>query len=92
MSQTPGEQDDTESRATDDNSSPAKSANNGAGIYGAVGIGFEFLATICVGGAIGWYLDRRLNTFPWLMVGGICVGFAAGLVVMIRAGRQAFKD
>jgi F0F1-type ATP synthase assembly protein I len=61
-------------------------------MYGLVGIGIEFLATICFGAAIGWYLDRRMNTFPWLMLCGAGVGLAAGLVMMIRAGRQAFKD
>lgn len=52
----------------------------------------EFVATICVGGAIGWYLDRRMNSSPWLMIGGLGVGFATGLVMLIRAGRNAFKD
>lgn len=56
------------------------------------GIGLEFLTTIGVMGALGWYLDRRWNTFPWLMVAGIAIGFAAGLMIMIRSARQAFKD
>ncbi|HXE51856.1 MAG TPA: AtpZ/AtpI family protein [Tepidisphaeraceae bacterium] len=60
--------------------------------WGLIGIGFEFLATICVMGAIGWYLDRRWNTFPWLLIAGCAVGFAGGLMMMIRAARQAFKD
>ena len=57
-----------------------------------VGIGLEFVATICVMAAIGWYLDRRWHTSPWLMVAGCVVGFAGGLVVMIRSGIRAFKD
>lgn len=72
-------------------SESAGSVPNG-GMYALVGIGFEFAITICVVAAIGWYLDRRLNTFPWLLVAGAAVGFAAGLIRMIRAGHRAFKD
>ncbi|HEY2587704.1 MAG TPA: AtpZ/AtpI family protein [Tepidisphaeraceae bacterium] len=69
-------------------------ANGGGPIraYGLLGIGFEFLASICVFGAIGWWVDRRLNTFPWLTLAGGALGFAAGLTLLIRAARSAFKD
>lgn len=60
--------------------------------YALIGIGFEFLAAICLCGAVGWWLDRRTNTFPWLTLAGAAVGFAAGLMLLIRAARDAFKD
>jgi putative F0F1-ATPase subunit (Ca2+/Mg2+ transporter) len=60
--------------------------------YGLVGIGFEFVAAICLFGAIGWWVDRRLNTFPWLTLVGGALGFAAGLTMLIRAAHSAFKD
>lgn len=60
--------------------------------YGLLGIGFEFLASICVFGAIGWWVDHRLNTFPWLTLTGGALGFAVGLTMLIRAARSAFKD
>ena len=63
-----------------------------AGWYALIGIGFEFLAAICLMGAIGFYLDRRLGTSPWLLIVGGAVGFAAGLTLVIRAGLGAFKD
>jgi len=63
-----------------------------AGWYSLVGIGFEFLAAICLMGAIGFYLDRRLGTSPWLLIVGGAVGFAGGLAMVIRAGLGAFKD
>ena len=62
------------------------------GWYGLLGIGFEFLASVCVFGAIGWWADARLKTLPWLTIAGAAVGFAAGLTLMIRAARGAFKD
>lgn len=60
--------------------------------FALVGIGFEFVAAICVCGAIGFWADRRWNTFPWLMIAGGVVGFASGLTMIVRAGHNAFKD
>jgi F0F1-type ATP synthase assembly protein I len=60
--------------------------------FAMIGIGFEFLAAIVVMGAVGWWLDRKLGTSPWLLLAGGAVGFAAGLTLMIRAASGAFKD
>lgn len=62
------------------------------GWYALLGIGFEFLAAICLMGAIGWWLDNRLRMFPWLTIIGGAVGFGAGLMILIRAANRAFKD
>lgn len=70
----------------------AKRDQGVAGWYGLIGIGFEFLAAICLVGGIGFYLDRRLGTSPWLLIVGGAVGFAIGLTMVIRAGLGAFKD
>ena len=59
--------------------------------YALTGIGLEFLATICAAGALGWWLDSRWHTFPWLTIAGIAVGFAAGLTLMIRAANRSFR-
>jgi F0F1-type ATP synthase assembly protein I len=70
-----------------------ESENDGvAGWVALVGIGFEFLATVGLIGAAGWWADRRMNTFPWLTLVGGAVGFAAGLLMMVRAAKNAFKD
>ena len=61
------------------------------GWYALTGIGLEFLATICVVGAVGWWLDGRWHTFPWLTIAGIAVGFAAGLTLMIKAANRSFR-
>lgn len=75
-----------------DGPSEPRTSDGAAGGFGLVGIGFEFLATICLLGAVGWWADRRWNTFPWLMIAGGAVGFAAGLAMIVRAGKSAFKD
>ena len=45
----------------------------------------EFVAGILVGAAIGWLLDRWFGTAPWGMVMLLLLGFAGGILNMIRA-------
>jgi hypothetical protein len=79
-----------------DNRPPGPARDPGGGgppaWMGLMGMGFEFLACFCVVGGIGWLIDRRLHSFPWLTLIGAAVGFAVGLTVLIRAGKNAFKD
>ncbi len=49
----------------------------------------ELIAGVGVGGLIGWALDRLLGTAPWLMVLFVALGFAAGLLNVIRAAQKA---
>jgi ATP synthase protein I len=57
-----------------------------------VGIGFEFIAAVLVFAALGWWLDGRLGTEPWLMVAGVALGFGVGLWLMIQAAMKTFHD
>jgi ATP synthase protein I len=45
----------------------------------------EFVAGILVGAGIGWLLDRGLGTSPWGMIVFLLLGFAAGVLNMMRA-------
>ena len=45
----------------------------------------EFVAGILIGAAIGWLLDRWLGTSPWGMIVLLLLGFAAGVLNMMRA-------
>jgi ATP synthase protein I len=45
----------------------------------------EFVAGILVGAAVGWLLDRWLGTSPWGMIVLLLLGFAAGVLNMMRA-------
>ena len=56
------------------------------------GIGFEFIVAILMFGALGWWLDGRWGTGPWLLITGGGVGFAIGLWMMIRTARRSFHD
>ncbi len=54
---------------------------------------FRFVAELVVGvgagGFIGWVLDRFLGTAPWLLVLFVALGFAAGMLNVIRAAQKA---
>ncbi len=56
--------------------------------YGSIGIEFAAAIVLCV--LLGWWLDNRWHTAPWLTLAGLALGFSAGLYRMIRmlnAGR-----
>ena len=42
-------------------------------------LGFELAAPVVVGLFAGYFLDRWLNTQPWLMMLGVMAGFLYGL-------------
>ncbi len=47
-------------------------------------IGGMLVAPILGFGAIGYYLDRRLSTSPWLLLGGLILGMIGGFASFIR--------
>lgn len=61
------------------------------------GIGFMLVALVVLFTAAGYWLDKWLDTTPWLMVAGVFVGFGLGFtyLVLILSGdksrRQARK-
>lgn len=45
----------------------------------------EFIAGVIVGGGIGWFLDKWLETMPLFLIIFLGLGTAAGVVNIIRA-------
>jgi len=45
----------------------------------------ELIAGVVVGAAIGWLLDRWLGISPWGFIVFLLLGFAAGLLNMLRS-------
>lgn len=56
------------------------------------GLGLQFALTMAVLGALGWWLDSKFGTLPWLMVAGILIGAIGGMVRIVKAvpGSQSF--
>jgi ATP synthase protein I len=44
----------------------------------------NLVAAILIFLAIGWFLDRRLNTSPWLLLLGIIIGSILGFYQLVR--------
>ena len=61
----------------------------------AMGMGFsiaaQFVVGVAAGGMLGYFLDRWLGSAPWLMVLFLTLGFAAGLMNVIRTARGMQK-
>ncbi len=49
------------------------------------GFSTELVAGVLVGAALGWLADRLLGTSPWGMIVLLLLGFAAGVLNVMRA-------
>ena len=60
--------------------------------FGAIStLGMEFAVAVALGVGAGYWLDRRFHSFPWMMVAGMCAGFALGLYILIKVARRMEK-
>jgi F0F1-type ATP synthase assembly protein I len=56
-----------------------------------MGLGFQLVAAVVAFGALGWWLDRTLHTDPWLLVIGLMLGAAGGMISFIRTALRSNK-
>jgi ATP synthase protein I len=54
-----------------------------------LGLSSVLVAGVLVGAGIGWALDRVLGISPWGLIVFLLLGFAAGVVNVIRAAGVA---
>jgi len=52
----------------------------------------ELVAGLVVGGGIGWFLDRWLDTKPAMLLIFFALGAAAGMLNVIRAAKEMNRD
>jgi F0F1-type ATP synthase assembly protein I len=60
--------------------------------HAMTGMGLEFITAVALLGGVGWWLDKRWNTSPWLLIAGVGLGFAVGLYRMIVTAKKMFRD
>ena len=74
-----------ESRAARQTSapSPIEAPRQGFGL--AVRLGADFVAGVVVGAALGWGVDRLFRTSPWGLIVFLLLGFAAGILSIMRS-------
>lgn len=69
------------------------SASSDTGWGAAVKISSEFIGGVLVGAGIGYLLDSFAGTAPWGMIVFLMLGFAAGILNILRAtGKVAEPD
>ena len=64
----------------------------GRGMAYGMRMAAELVAAVIVGGAIGWGLDRWLGSTPWLFLLFFVLGFAAGVLNVVRAYERMQKE
>lgn len=62
-----------------------------AGLALALRLGSEFVAAVIVGGGLGWGVDRLAGTTPWALIVFLMLGFAAGVLNVMRSAGLATK-
>ncbi|HZZ44488.1 MAG TPA: AtpZ/AtpI family protein [Tepidisphaeraceae bacterium] len=63
---------------------PPKSDADNSSWIGLSSVGFEFVFSVLLPGSLGWWLDRRFGTAPWLMLVGGLFGFITGFFLLMR--------
>ncbi len=67
-------------------------ARSGKRAYDALSsssVGIELGLSVIIGLLIGYYLDQKLGTQPWLMLVMLCFGLVAGFRGVLRAVKRA---
>ena len=62
--------------------------NRKAGFAYAAGI--TLVAVVVTFCGLGYFLDKWLGTDPWLLIGGIVLGSAAGLFEFVRLSSKTY--
>ncbi len=55
-------------------------------------IGLMLPSSIAVGLFLGYFLDRKLGTAPWLLLALTVLGIASGLLSLFRALKKYMKE
>jgi ATP synthase protein I len=74
----------SENRDTDRESAGAEASGFARGMR----LSTELVAGVIGGAAIGWALDRLLGTSPWGLTVFLLLGFAGGVVNLVRAANR----
>ena len=83
-----GERLDQTSRPSETGSSPRQT--NDASAFGrGFRLSSEMVGGVLVGAGLGWLLDRWLGTSPWGLIVFLLLGFAAGILNVMRAAGVA---
>ena len=60
--------------------------------FSASAVGLEIVVAISLPGYVGYRLDKKFGTQPWIMYIGICFGIGAAVMALVRLVRQYKRD
>jgi len=83
-----GERLDQASRPSETASGPRQTPDTSAFARG-FRLSSELVGGVLVGAGLGWLLDRWLGTTPWGLIVLLLLGFAAGILNVMRAAGVA---
>ena len=63
---------------------PAPQPSNASAMARGFRLSTELVAGVFVGAVLGWFLDRTLGISPWGLIVFVLLGFAAGVLNVIR--------
>jgi F0F1-type ATP synthase assembly protein I len=63
----------------------------GKSMAAVVGIGWVLVVSVVLGCLLGAWLDRKLNTDPWLLVIGAAAGTTVGILHVWRVSKRDLK-
>ncbi len=70
---------------TPERGAPPSAASNASAMARGFRLSSELVAGVLVGGVIGWALDKALGISPWCFIVFLLLGFAAGVLNVMRA-------
>ncbi len=79
----------TQASRPSENGSGPRQATDTSGIARGFRLSTELVAGVLAGAFVGWLLDRWLGTSPWGLIVFLLLGFAAGVLNVIRAAGVA---
>jgi ATP synthase protein I len=88
-----GERLDRQRASTSSDTSPGASPTAyGSGMARGLRLSSELVAGVLVGAVIGWAIDRSIGISPWGLIVFVLLGFAAGVLNVIRAARTSIDN
>jgi ATP synthase protein I len=75
-------------RAKDTDRAPRSRADT-SGFARGLRLSTEFVAGVLIGALVGWLIDRWLHISPWGLIMFLLLGFAAGVLNVMRAAGLA---
>ena len=70
---------------TPERAAPPSAASQASAMARGFRLSSELVAGVLVGGVIGWALDKALGISPWWFIVFLLLGFAAGVLNVMRA-------